>query len=177
MKTLINQLSQYADYHRDPRNVLTHFIGVPMILWAVVILLSRPVPWPPQATGGVALSPALLAALAAAWFYLRLDRRYGLCMAALLALLLGSGQWLAQQSLALWLGTGLGLFVLGWLIQFVGHYWEGRKPAFFDDVVGLLVGPLFVLAEAGFLLGLRREVQAQMQARSRQNAAGAPKGG
>lgn len=75
------------------------------------------------------------------------------------------GSVAAQQSLTLWLGTGLGLFVLGWLIQFVGHYWEGRKPAFFDDVVGLLVGPLFVLAEMGFVLGLRREVQAQMQAR------------
>ena len=49
------------------------------------------------------------------------------------------------------------------LIPFVGHYWEGRKPAFFDDVVGLLVGP--VLTEMGFVLGLRREVQAQMQAR------------
>lgn len=166
MKTLIDQLSQYAEYHRDPRNVFTHFIGVPMILWAVVILLSRPA----LAAGGVALSPALFAALAAAWFYLRLDRRYGLCMAALLALLLWSGQWLAQQSLALWLGTGLGLFVLGWLIQFVGHYWEGRKPAFFDDVVGLLVGPLFVLAEMGFVLGLRREVQASMQARVAQTA-------
>lgn len=166
MKTLIEQLSQYAEYHRDPRNVFTHFIGVPMILWAVVILLSRPA----LAAGGVALSPALFAALAAAWFYLRLDRRYGLCMAALLALLLWSGQWLAQQSLALWLGTGLGLFVLGWLIQFVGHYWEGRKPAFFDDVVGLLVGPLFVLAEMGFVLGLRREVQASMQARVGQTA-------
>lgn len=177
MKTLIDQLSQYADYHRDPRNVLTHFIGVPMILSAVVILLSRPVLWPPQAMGGLALSPAWFAALAATWFYLRLDRRYGLCMAAVLALLLWPGQWLAQQSLALWLGAGLGLFVLGWVIQFVGHYWEGRKPAFFDDVIGLLVGPLFVLAEMGFVLGLRREVQAGMRTRSRQNAGGAAVGG
>ncbi len=41
MKTLIDQLSQYADYHRDPRNILTHFVGVPLIMWAVVILLAR----------------------------------------------------------------------------------------------------------------------------------------
>ena len=39
MKTLIDQLSQYADYHRDPRNILTHFFGVPLIMWAVVCLL------------------------------------------------------------------------------------------------------------------------------------------
>lgn len=39
---LVDQLSQYADYHRDARNILTHFLGVPMILLAVVIVLSRP---------------------------------------------------------------------------------------------------------------------------------------
>ena len=29
MKTLVDQLSNYADYHRDPRNIFTHYIGVP----------------------------------------------------------------------------------------------------------------------------------------------------
>ena len=38
---LVDQLSSYADYHRDPRNIFTHYIGVPMIMWAVVILLAR----------------------------------------------------------------------------------------------------------------------------------------
>lgn len=60
----------------------------------------------------------------------------------------------------------MGLFVVGWIIQFVGHYWEGRKPAFFDDIVGLLIGPLFVLAEMGFALGLRKEVQQAIEQRS-----------
>ena len=41
-----------------------------------------------------------------------------------------------------------------------GHYYEGRKPAFVDDLVGLIVGPLFVVAEWAFALGLRKEVQA-----------------
>jgi uncharacterized membrane protein YGL010W len=39
------------------------------------------------------------------------------------------------------------------------HY-EGRKPAFVDDVTGLIVGPLFVVAELAFLLGLRHELKA-----------------
>ena len=43
-----------------------------------------------------------------------------------------------------WLSWGLGFFVVGWIIQFVGHYYEGKKPAFADDLVGLLVGPMFV---------------------------------
>ncbi len=45
MKTLIDHLAQYAAYHRDPRNIHTHFVGVPMIMFAVVVLLSRPVWW------------------------------------------------------------------------------------------------------------------------------------
>ena len=67
MKTLIDHLSQYADYHRDPRNIHTHFVGVPMIMFAVVILLSRPT-W---MVGAVPVSPALLAALAAGLWWWR----------------------------------------------------------------------------------------------------------
>jgi len=163
MKTLIDHLSQYADYHRDPRNIRTHFVGVPMIMLAVTVLLSRPA-W--LAGGLLPLSPALLAALAASVFYFRLDGRYGLAMAAVLAAMLAVGQGLSAQGTALWLGAGVGLFVVGWVIQFVGHHYEGRKPAFVDDLVGLIVGPLFVAAEIGFALGLRREVQAAVDARS-----------
>jgi uncharacterized membrane protein YGL010W len=162
MKTLIDHLSQYAAYHRDPRNIQTHFVGVPMIMFAVVVLLSRPV-WQ---MGDLPVSPALLAALASCVFYFRLDLRYGVAMAVLLAAMLVGGQWLAWQDTALWLGAGVGLFVVGWVIQFVGHYYEGRKPAFVDDLVGLIVGPLFVVAELGFLVGLRKDVQKAIEARS-----------
>lgn len=164
MKTLVDQLSQYANYHRDARNVMTHFVGVPMILLAVVILLSRPA-WSMGASGMV-LSPAVLLALAASVYYMLLDMRYGLVLAVVLSAMLSAGAWLAQQNTAMWLGWGAGLFVVGWVIQFVGHYWEGRKPAFMDDMVGLLVGPLFVLAEIGFALGLRKEVQQAVEERS-----------
>ena len=162
MKTLIDHLSQYADYHRDPRNIHTHFVGVPMIMFAVVILLSRPT-W---MAGELPLSPALFCALASCVFYFRLDTRFGLAMAALLAAMLTVAQWVALQSTTIWLATGIGMFVVGWVIQFIGHYYEGRKPAFVDDLVGLIVGPLFVVAEWAFALGLRREVQAAVEARS-----------
>ena len=162
MKTLIDHLAQYADYHRDPRNIHTHFVGVPMIMFAVVVLLSRPA-W---MAGDLPLTPALFCALAACVFYFRLDTRFGLAMAAILAAMLAGAQWLAAQSLGVWLGAGIGLFAVGWVIQFIGHYYEGRKPAFFDDVMGLLIGPLFVAAELGFAMGLRKEVQAQIEQRS-----------
>ena len=41
MRNLIDHLSQYGDYHRDPRNIHTHFVGVPMIMFAVVVLLAQ----------------------------------------------------------------------------------------------------------------------------------------
>lgn len=161
MKTLIDQLAQYGAYHRDPRNITTHFIGVPMITLAVVMLLSRP----SVMAGAMPVTPALLAAVATCIFYFRLDTRYGVAMAIELAAFLAIGQWVAGMATAVWLGAGVGLFVVGWIIQFIGHYYEGRKPAFVDDLVGLLIGPLFVMAEAGFAFGLRREVQAAIEAR------------
>ena len=95
-----------------------------------------------------------------------LDTRYGIALAVVLGMMLSVSVWLAAQSTGLWLAWGAGLFIVGWVIQFVGHYWEGRKPAFMDDIVGLLIGPLFVLAEMGFVLGLRKEVQHAIEQRS-----------
>jgi uncharacterized membrane protein YGL010W len=160
MKSLVDHLSQYATYHRDPRNIATHFVGIPLIVVAVAVLLSRP-----QWAGGW-LSPAVLVALASAWFYLRLELRLGVLMSVLLGLCIWAGQTLAQQSTLVWLASGVGMFVIGWVIQFVGHHYEGRKPAFVDDVTGLIVGPLFVVVELAFLLGLRRELKEQIEARS-----------
>lgn len=162
MRNLSEQLTQYAAYHRDRRNILTHFVGIPMIVLAVAVLLARPVlaQW-----GAVALSPATLVTLLTVLYYLKLDLRLGAVMAALMALSLWFAQAVAAQTTAVWLSVGVGLFVVGWVIQFVGHYYEGRKPAFVDDLVGLVIGPLFVVAEAGFLLGLRRELQHAIEER------------
>lgn len=164
MRTLVDQLSQYAAYHRDARNVATHFVGIPMIVVAVAILLSRPVlpGWQPL---GIALSPALAVVLVTGAYYLWLDLRFGLVMAAVLGLSLWAGQSAAALDTMAWLAWGGSLFVLGWVIQFIGHVFEGRKPAFVDDLMGLIIGPLFLVAEAAFAFGLRTEVQGQMLAR------------
>ena len=164
MRTLIDQLSQYAAYHRDQRNVATHFVGIPMIVVGAVMLLSRPA-WSGALPDGIMLSPALVAVVVSTLYYLVLDRPFGAVMGGLLALALWAVQWAAAQGTPGWLGWGVGLFVLGWVIQFVGHVFEGRKPAFVDDIMGLVIGPLFLVAEAAFAAGLRREVQQQVEAR------------
>jgi uncharacterized membrane protein YGL010W len=82
---------------------------------------------------------------------------------AVMALLIGSAQVLGHTS-ASWVAWGVGLFALGWVIQFVGHYYEGRKPAFADDLVGLLVGPMFVVMELLAAVGACRELMARIEA-------------
>lgn len=37
----------------------------------------------------------------------------------------------------------LALFVVGWIFQFIGHWIEGKPPAFFKNPTFLLIGPLW----------------------------------
>ncbi len=161
MKSLVDHLSQYAEYHRDRRNIATHFVGIPMIVFAVATLLSRPV----FELFGLTLSGAVLTAILAGIFYLRLHLMLGLLMSALMALSVWGGARLAAQATTVWLVAGIGLFVLGWIIQFIGHYYEGRKPAFVDDLVGLIVGPLFVVVEVLFSVGICKDLEHSIEAR------------
>ncbi|MCX6128993.1 MAG: DUF962 domain-containing protein [Proteobacteria bacterium] len=156
MKNLTEQLTQYAAYHRDRRNIRTHFIGVPMIVFAVVILLSKPVLG--FIFGDLPVSLALCSAVVASLYYLWLDRPLGLLLSLILAGMVLAAAPLAAMGNVSYLASGLGLFVIGWIIQGLGHVWEGKKPAFFDDVVGLMIGPLFVTCEIVFLLGGRQEL-------------------
>jgi uncharacterized membrane protein YGL010W len=88
-------------------------------------------------------------------------------MAVVSVLCVACGAWLAQQPTWTWLASGIGLFVVGWVFQFVGHVaYEHRKPAFIDDVIGLLIGPLFVLAEALFAFGWRPALRAAIEAKA-----------
>ncbi|ASL46755.1 hypothetical protein bAD24_III05155 [Burkholderia sp. AD24] len=165
MRTLTQQLTQYAAYHRDRRNIATHFIGIPMIVLALAVLLSRPA----FAVGALPfmVSPAWLLFGAATVYYLVLDVPLAVMMAVVSVACVAFGQWIAAQSTLIWIAAGVGLFVVGWVFQFIGHVaYEHRKPAFVDDVIGLMIGPLFVLAEALFGFGwrpaLREAIEAQV---------------
>lgn len=156
MKTITEQLAQYACYHRDRRNIATHLVGIPLIVLAIVTLLSRPLLF---SVGSVMVTPAFLVVVAAVVYYVMLDKGLGLLMAALLVLALWGGVQFAAMTTSAWLVWGIGMFIVGWVWQFVGHYYEGRKPAFVDDIIGLAIGPLFVVAEVVFMLGLRRTLR------------------
>ena len=163
MRAATELLSGYAEYHRDQRNIVSHFVGVPMIVFAIGLRLSRPA----FTLGPLALSPAwIMFALAAAWYLTRGNIVLGVAVSACVGVLVLAAQQLAYGSLAAWLGWGVGTFIVGWLIQFIGHWYEGRKPAFVDDISGLLVGPMFVTAEAMFMLGWNKPLLAEIERRA-----------
>jgi len=51
----------------------------------------------------------------------------------------------------------LTLFIVGWILQFVGHAIEGNQPAFFRNPLYLLVGPWWLVRRVGIALGLVKQ--------------------
>ncbi|MEN9418489.1 MAG: hypothetical protein RI988_2109 [Pseudomonadota bacterium] len=154
-------LAQYAEYHRDRRNIQTHLVGVPLIVFAIGVLLSRP----GFEVAGLMLTPAwCVFAVVTAWYLTRGEFALGVAVSAMVGALIAAAHQLPLADAAAWLSWGVGLFVVGWVIQFVGHYYEGRKPAFADDIVGLLVGPMFVALELLALAGFFKTLMARIEA-------------
>ncbi|NNH25102.1 Mpo1 family 2-hydroxy fatty acid dioxygenase [Acinetobacter terrestris] len=158
MTKLEQLLSQYAAYHLDHKNILTHFVGIPLIVFAIVCLTARA----GLMLSGIELTLALVILIASSVYYLSLDRIFGLVMLIIYAIAYPFAYKIAQLDTSLWLSLSVGIFVVGWIFQFVGHFYEKKKPAFMDDVIGLAIGPLFVLAEMVFMLGFRKDLEQRL---------------
>ena len=50
----------------------------------------------------------------------------------------------------------LALFVVGWILQFIGHAFEGNQPAFFKNPMYLLAGPMWIVQRIAGLFGLSK---------------------
>ena len=158
MKTLEEQMSTYAAYHQDARNRATHFVGVPVIVLSLMI----PLAW--LRFEGISAAMVITAALLA--YYLALDLWLGLAMCVVMGALLWLGQLIADQgTLAGWIWFGV-LFVGGWIVQLVGHVFEGRKPALADNLFQIFVAPIFLCAEVFFALGYKPKLHAAMKKRA-----------
>ena len=158
MKSIAEQIALYGAYHQDKRNVATHFLGIPMIVFGIAILLSRPA----YEFLDISITPVLIMVTVLSIYYIFLDLRFGLAMAILLLIALIFAHQFALKNTMEWLGWGAGLFIIGWILQFIGHIFEGKKPAFFDDIVGLVIGPLFLVVECAFALGWRQDLQEEV---------------
>jgi uncharacterized membrane protein YGL010W len=162
MKSLEDQMSFYAAYHQDARNKATHFVGVPIIVLSLFIPLS----WLRFELGGVTLTAAMIFAGIVLIYYFTLDIVLGLGMLVFNAALIWLAQIIAAQgALQGWIGFGT-LFIGGWILQLVGHVFEGRKPALADNLFQIFVAPIFLCAELFFALGYKPKLHAAVQERA-----------
>jgi uncharacterized membrane protein YGL010W len=155
MASLVEHLTSYATYHRDKRNIATHFVGIPMIVVGAQAALAR--------IGFGPLNASVAATFVASKYYKRIDPKFGQWMTTVMGVSSAIGTSIAALPLPVWAAASSTLFVGGWAIQFLGHKFEGKKPAFLDDIQSLLIGPLFLVAEAAFALGLEGELRAQIE--------------
>lgn len=137
--------AEYGECHHNPANELIHWICIPAIMLSVLGLLwSIPMP---ASWGGLSdyLNVATLFIVASLVFYFRLSPPLAAGMLTItvvfLGLIIGYGRagWTSVWAAA------LTIFVVAWILQFVGHKIEGKKPAFFQDLQFLLIGPLWLL--------------------------------
>ena len=63
------------------------------------------------------------------------------------------------------------LFVGGWILQLVGHVFEGRRPALVDNLLQIFVAPIFLMAEVFFALGYKPEVRKRLSSSDRKASA------
>ncbi len=163
MRAATELLSEYAQYHRDRRNILSHLIGVPMIVFGIGALLARPA----FAVRGLALSPTwLVFALTAVLYLSRGNLVLGVAVSTAVGALVLLAHQVAYGGMASWLGWGIGSLAFGWLIQFIGHWYEGRRPALIDGITGLFIGPMFVTAELMFMFGWNRPLLNEIERRA-----------
>ena len=162
MKTLEDQMSFYAAYHQDARNKATHFVGVPLIAFSLMI----PLGWLRVDLGGFPLSAALVVTAVLLAYYLVLDIPLGLAMCAVFALMLWGVEPLSQASLGISATWFLVLFIGGWALQLWGHVYEGRKPALVDNLFQVFVAPIFLAAEVFFALGYKPVLHEAVQRRA-----------
>jgi uncharacterized membrane protein YGL010W len=140
MKKIDALLADYASHHRTRGNLVCHVFGITLILYGILSLLR-------QVGLGAGITLAEVVIALALLYYLTLDVPLALAFLAeavilnVLARIVGDWR------------VGLAAFVVGWILQGIGHArFERRSPAFFKNLVHLMVGPVFLLNEA---LGIR----------------------
>jgi uncharacterized membrane protein YGL010W len=162
MKSIEEQMSFYAAYHQDARNKATHFIGVP----AIMLSLFIPLAWIRVEVGGMTLTAAMLFAAVVLVYYFLLDAALAAAMLVITGAMVWIGHMLADLGAVqgwIWFAV---LFIGGWIVQLIGHVYEGRKPALVDNLFQIFIAPLFLAAEVFFALGYKPRLHAAVQERA-----------
>jgi uncharacterized membrane protein YGL010W len=131
-------LNEYGESHKNKTNVIIHAIAVPAIFFVTVGLVwSIPTPifleYFSVTWAHVAIIPAL-------YYYFKLSGPIGAAMTVLTIVTFMGIKLLEAMDISVWIFS-LVLFVIMWVLQFIGHHIEGKKPSFMKDVKFLLIGP------------------------------------
>ena len=130
--TKVELFREYGSYHTDRRNRVCHAFGIPLIVLGIMGLTSL-----------LRLGPldlAILIAVAILIYYAAIDLRGALLSLVVFAVLYLIAIRLPWQ-------VNLAAFILGWVFQLIGHRFEGSKPKFLENLVYLLIGPLYIFEE------------------------------
>src|SRR4051812_22405309 len=152
------QLAIYASYHRDARNRATHFIGIPAIVFSILVPLAL------ARMDSIGASWAMIIAALAVLGWITLDAVIGMAMIIIMLPMLLVAEWIARNTSVgtVWIVFAV-FFVGGWVFQLVGHVWEGRRPALMDNLFQAFIGPMFIMAEVLVMLGLKPELKSAIE--------------
>jgi len=151
MRPVDAYLDQYSADHRNATNQWIHLLCVPAIVWSVTAFFWT-IPVPSFLQPGAVAAFAMVAALA---WYLRLSRKLFVGIFIAFVLFGAIDWWIAEHyGMRVLLYCAIGVFVVAWIGQFIGHIYEGHRPSFFTDLVFLLVGPMWTLRKLYQRLGL-----------------------
>ena len=149
MTTMQDWFDAYGESHQNPTNKAVHWICVPAIFFSLIGLLSViPSGWL-NSWAAAGYQPYLhvgkLLIVGGMVFFLRLSLSISIGMALVSAFILYGVKAIngSMQDQA-WMAY-LGIFVVAWIGQFIGHKIEGAKPSFLDDIKFLLIGPAWLL--------------------------------
>ncbi|MEI7487979.1 MAG: Mpo1-like protein [Chryseobacterium sp.] len=149
-------LAEYGESHRNSTNKLIHWICVPLIFWTILGFISYiPTPNIYLKYFGFLSVASFIALILVTVFYFRLSWRIALIMVFIMLLMehfvsltnvtFGKKSWIFF----------LAVFVITWILQFVGHKIEGKKPSFLKDLQFLLIGPIWLLSFVLKKLGIK----------------------
>lgn len=180
MSTLLNlesQLRFYGAYHSNPVNIVIHIACVPMILLTAFALATNTGPLikvPEYATvPHLELNLGTIACLTYTALYVLLEPVAGTGLSILLLLGTAAGDYLVGEYGSTANKIAIGIHIVSWLAQFVGHgKFEGRAPALLDNLFqAFFLAPLFVWLEMLFSLGYRPELQKRVDSMVKQDIA------
>ena len=140
MSVLTRLLESYEKNHQNPINEAIHIIAIPLIMFSILGM---------TAAFDIFLEYILVGIVF--FYYQKLSKTAALLMLVWLLIYLGLVVLLKPYIIEI----SVLLFAFGWILQFLGHLIEGKRPSFFEDLRYFLIGPLFVVQKVISKFGIK----------------------